>query len=63
VHAGDTLYLLTHAGWHSVRYESNTPRNEPLLYLPLPAVREEVVFRLPREARFGWPEELRPSAR
>ena len=63
VHAGESLYLLTSAGWHSVRYESNMPRNEPLLCLPLPGVREEVVFRVPREARFAWPEELRPSAR
>ena len=63
VHAGETLFLLTYAGWHAVRYESNVPRAEPLLYLPLPGVREEVVFRLPREARFAWPEELRPSPR
>jgi hypothetical protein len=63
VHAGEPLFLLTYAGWHAVRYESNVPRNEPLLYLPLPGVREDVVFRLPREARFAWPEELRPSPR
>jgi hypothetical protein len=25
VHAGQMLYLLTYAGWHAVRYESNTP--------------------------------------
>ena len=59
VHAGETLYLLTYSGWHPVRYESNLPRNEPLLYLPLPGVREEVVFCVPREARFVWPDELR----
>jgi hypothetical protein len=59
VHAGETLYLLTYSGWHPVRYESNTPRNEPCLYLPLPGVREDVVFWVPREARFVWPEELR----
>lgn len=58
VHAGETLYLLTYAGWHAVRYESNIPRNEPLLYLPLPGVREEVIFGVPRDARFVWPKEL-----
>lgn len=63
VHAGETLYLLTYSGWHPVRYESNMPRNEPLLYLPLPGVREEVVFCVPREARFVWPEELRLAVR
>ena len=63
VHAGETLYLLTYSGWHPVRYESNMPRNEPLLYLPLPGVREEVVFCVPREARFVWPEELRLAPR
>jgi hypothetical protein len=63
VHAGETLYLLTYSGWHPVRYESNLPRNEPLLYLPLPGVREEVVFCVPREARFVWPEELRLAPR
>jgi hypothetical protein len=59
VHAGETLYLLTYSGWHPVRYESNMPRNEPCLYLPLPGVREDVVFWVPHEARFVWPEELR----
>ena len=59
VHAGETLYLLTYSGWHPVRYESNMPRNEPCLYLPLPGVREDVVFWVPREARFACPEELR----
>jgi hypothetical protein len=63
VHAGETLYLLTYSGWHPVRYESNMPRNEPCLYLPLPGVREDVVFWVPREARFVWPEELRLAAR
>jgi hypothetical protein len=63
VHAGETLYLLTYCGWHAVRYESNFPRNEPLLYLPLPGVREEVVFCVPREARFVWPDELRLAPR
>jgi hypothetical protein len=63
VHAGETLYLLTYSGWHPVRYESNIPRNEPCLYLPLPGVREDVVFWVPREARFVWPEELRLAAR
>ena len=58
VHAGETLYLLTFCGWHPVRYESNMPRNEPCLYLPLPGVREDVVFWVPREARFACPEEL-----
>lgn len=59
VHAGETLYLLTYAGWHAVRYESNMPRYEPVLYLPLPGDREEVIFGVPRDARFAWPEELR----
>ena len=59
VHAGETLYLLTYSGWHPVRYESNMPRNEPCLYLPLPGVREDVVIWVPREARFACPEELR----
>lgn len=63
VHAGETLYLLTYSGWHPVRYESNFPRNEPLLYLPLPGVREAVVFCVPREAQFVWPEELRLAPR
>jgi hypothetical protein len=58
VHAGETLYLLTYGGWHAVRYESSMPRNEPCLYLPLPGVREDVVFWVPREARFAWPKEL-----
>jgi hypothetical protein len=59
VHAGETLYLLTYCGWHAVRYESNFPREHPCLYLPLPGVREDIVFWVPREARFVWPEELR----
>jgi hypothetical protein len=63
VHAGKRLYLLTYSGWHPVRYESNMPRNEPCLYLPLPGVREDVVFWVPREARFVWPEELRLAPR
>ena len=58
VHAGDGLYLLTCAGWHAVRYESNVAR-EPVLYMPLPGVGEDVVLAVPREARFTWPEELR----
>lgn len=63
VHAGETLYLLTYSGWHPVRYESNMPRNESCLYLPLPGVREDVVFSVPREAWFAWPEELRQVPR
>jgi hypothetical protein len=58
VHAGEGLYLLTCAGWHAVRYESNVPR-EPVLYMPLPGVREDVVLAVPREARFTWWDELR----
>lgn len=61
VHAGETLYMLTYAGWHAVRYESNMPGNEPVVYLPLPGVREEVVFRVPREARFAWPDDVNRS--
>jgi hypothetical protein len=63
VHAGETMYLLTYSGWHPVRYESSLTQNEPLLYLPLPGVREEVVFCVPREARLVWPEELRLAKR
>src|SRR5712692_9908223 len=59
VYAGQTLYLLTCAGWHAVRYESNMPHKAPVLYLPLPGVQAEVVIAVPSEARFAWPEELR----
>jgi hypothetical protein len=59
VHAGEALFLLTCAGWHPVRYESNFPAKEPVLYLPLPGVWEDVVIAAPREARLAWPEELR----
>jgi hypothetical protein len=62
VHAGQTLYLLTFVGWHGVRYESNMPRKAPLIYLSLPGNQQEVVFAVPREARFAWPEELRWGA-
>ena len=63
LHAGETLYLLTYCGWHPVRYESNIPRAQPCLYFPLPGVREDIVFWVPREARFVWPEELRQVPR
>lgn len=63
VHAGETLYLLTYSGWHPVRYESNMPRNAPLLYVPLPGVREEIVIGVPCEARFAWQEEVRLAGR
>ena len=64
VHAGEALFLLTSAGWNPVRYESNMPRNEPLLYLPpLPGVWQDVVFTVPRDACFVWPEELQLSLR
>jgi hypothetical protein len=63
VHAGETLYVLTYAGWHPVRYESNMPGNEPFLYLPLPGVRQDIVLYVPRQACFAWPEELRLSPR
>jgi hypothetical protein len=59
VHAGEILYLLTCAGWHAVRYESNMPRKEPVLYVTLPGVRDDVVIGVLRDARFAWPEELR----
>jgi hypothetical protein len=36
VHAGEPLFLLTCAGWHPVRYESNFPAKESVLYLSLP---------------------------
>lgn len=57
VDAGETLYLLTSIGWYPVRDESNMPRRS-LLFLALPGVREDVVFVVPYEARFAWPEEL-----
>ena len=59
VHAGEALSLLTCAGWHPVRYESNVPAGEPVLYLPLPGVWQDVVIVVPRDARLAWPEELR----
>ena len=59
VHAGETLFLLTCAGWHPVRYESNFPASDAVLYLPLPGVRKDVVIDVPRDARLAWPEELR----
>jgi hypothetical protein len=43
----------------SQRYESNFPAREPVLYLPLPGVWQDVVIGVPRDARFAWPEELR----
>jgi hypothetical protein len=63
VRAGETLYLLKYCGWHAVRYESNVPCAQPCLYFPQPGVREDVVFWVPREARFAWPEELRLAPR
>jgi hypothetical protein len=59
VHAGEALFLLTCAGWHPVRYESNFPAREAVLYLPLPGVWQDVVLGIPRDARLAWPEELR----
>jgi hypothetical protein len=58
VHAGQTLYLLTGTGWHGVRYESNMSGKEPVLYLSLPGVRQDVVIAVPREARFAWPADI-----
>lgn len=59
VHAGEALLLLTFAGWHPVRYESNHPGGEAVLYLPLPGVWHDVVIGVPRNARLAWPDELR----
>lgn len=59
VHAGEALFLLTCAGWHPVRYESNCPAGEPALYLSLPGVWQDVAIAVPRDARLAWPEELR----
>lgn len=59
VHAGEALFLLTCTGWHPVRYESNFPGKEPVLYLPLPGVRRDMVIAVPRDARLAWPGELR----
>jgi hypothetical protein len=58
VHAGQGLCLLTCLGWQPVRYESNMP-HQPVLYMPLPGVQQDVVIAVPREARFAWPEGLR----
>ena len=59
VHAGEALFLLTCAGWHPVRYESNHRGGEAVLYLPLPGVWQDVVIGVPRNARLAWPDELR----
>lgn len=59
VHAGEGLLLLTCVGWHPVRYESNVAGGQPVLYLPLPGTWQEVVFAVPRDARFAWPDESR----
>lgn len=59
VHAGEALFLLTCAGWHPVRYESNSPAKEPVLYLPLPGVSQDAVIAVPRDACLAWPSELR----
>jgi hypothetical protein len=53
VHAGEPLLLLTCKGWHPVRYESNFPAIEPVLYLPLPGVRQDVVIAVP--VMPAWP--------
>jgi hypothetical protein len=42
-----------------VRYESNFPARDAVLYLPLPGVWQDVVIGIPRDARLAWPEELR----
>lgn len=62
VHAGQTLHLLTWAGWHPVRYESDMPHKAPVLNLSLPGVHEEVVIAVPRDARFAWPEDGRRAS-
>jgi hypothetical protein len=59
VHAGEALFLLTSAGWHPVRYESNVAGREPVLYVALPGVRKDVAIGVPRDARLAWPEEVR----
>jgi hypothetical protein len=59
VHAGEALFLLTCAGWHPVRYESNVAGREPVLYVRLPGVGEDVVIGVPRAARLALPEEVR----
>ena len=47
VHAGEALFLLTCAGWHPVRYESNVAGKDPVLYVALPGVRERRGHRCP----------------
>ena len=59
VHAGEALFLLTCAGWHPARYESNRGDREPVLYVPLPGVWEDVAITVPHDARLAWPEEVR----
>jgi hypothetical protein len=59
VHAGEALFLLTCAGWHPVRYESNLLAREPVLYMPLPGVWKDVVIGVPGDSRLAWPEEIR----
>ena len=64
VHAGTGLYLLTHRGWLPVRYESNVRAQvagldrTAVVYLDLPGTTQEVVFAVPRDASFAWPDEL-----
>ena len=55
VHAGETLFLLTCAGWHPVRYEHNFPATESVLYPPLPGVLQDLVIAVPRDLRLAWP--------
>jgi hypothetical protein len=64
VHPGQPLYLLTHLGWHPVRYESNMPKGPALLYFSLPGSCDESVIAAPAgdHIRLAWPEDLnRPT--
>ncbi len=53
MHAGESLFLRICAGWHPVHDEPNVGGSEPMLYLPLPGVREVVVFAVARDPRLG----------
>jgi hypothetical protein len=50
VHCGRPLYLLTHLGWYSVRYEANLAKSQELLYFGLPGAYDESVIGRPRWA-------------
>lgn len=65
VHAGEKLYLLTHAGWLSGWYEYRLDGDDGLdayFQFPLPGARSTDTFpvsvRLPVGARLAWPKDI-----